>query len=87
MQSNHNSSDLPRSVLVVDDEPALATLLVKALQDVGLEVAVANDGWQALARVREHPPAAMLVDLELPGIDGLQFIESTWRSSPQQWQP
>jgi CheY-like chemotaxis protein len=62
-------------VLVVDDEPALTVLLARVLENVGLEVATANDGWQALAQVREHPPVVMVVDVGMPGLDGLQFIE------------
>lgn len=61
----------PRA-LVVEDEPALADLVAGYLEKDGFEVAVAHDGESALHRARELDPDAVVLDLGLPGIDGIE---------------
>ncbi|WP_143338342.1 response regulator transcription factor [Demequina sp. NBRC 110054] len=61
----------PRA-LVVEDEPALATLVAGYLEKDGFEVEVAHDGESALVRARELDPDAVVLDLGLPGIDGIE---------------
>jgi CheY-like chemotaxis protein len=63
-------------VLVIDDEPLLTLALAKALADEGFQVVVANDGAEGLARTREHGPSLIILDLNMPIMDGYQFIES-----------
>jgi CheY-like chemotaxis protein len=58
-------------VLIVDDEADLLEMLELRLQATGLfEVAVANDGQEALARAAEFKPAVVLLDGVMPGMDG-----------------
>jgi len=71
-----------RRVLVVDDEPLIRTILARALTDIGLVVDLAEDGRQGLARVREHVPRVVVLDLMMPNMDGLAFIDSC-RSMPR----
>jgi CheY-like chemotaxis protein len=64
---------LPRAVLIVDDSPTIrgfARIFLKALQ---IEVKEAKDGAQALRMVRAAPPAVAIVDVNMPGMDGLAF--------------
>jgi len=64
---------LPRAVLIVDDSPTIrgfAKLFLKPLQ---IEVKEAEDGAQALEIVRAAPPALAIVDVNMPGMDGLAF--------------
>ncbi|WNM23652.1 response regulator transcription factor [Demequina capsici] len=61
----------PRA-LVVEDERALAALVAGYLERDGFEVAVAYDGEDALRRARELDPDAVVLDLGLPGIDGVE---------------
>jgi len=63
-----------RRVLVVDDEPHIRTVLRGYLQADGFEVAEAADGAAALAGMREHPPDLVLLDVMMPGIDGLEVL-------------
>jgi len=63
-----------RRVLVVDDEPHIRTVLRGYLQADGFEVAEAADGAAALAVMREHPPDLVLLDVMMPGIDGLEVL-------------
>jgi two-component system response regulator BaeR len=57
-------------VLVVEDDPILATLIAQALSDSGFAVDILPDGDRVAAQVRRQPPLAVLLDLGLPGRDG-----------------
>lgn len=64
-------SEMPR-VLVVDDETALASLMASYLERDGFEVEVVGDGHEAVERARQWGPAVIVLDLGLPGVDGLE---------------
>jgi PAS domain S-box-containing protein len=61
-----------RRVLVVDDQADAAEQLARWLRAEGNEVAVAFDGPSALAVAREWPPNVVLLDVEMPGMDGFE---------------
>ena len=63
-----------RRVLVVDDEPHIRTVLRGYLQADGFEVAEAADGAAALTAMRDQPPDLVLLDVMMPGIDGLEVL-------------
>ena len=58
-------------VLVVEDDPILAAIIADALQGEGYAVDVLHDGAAVAAHVRRQPPQAVLLDLGLPGRDGI----------------
>ena len=58
-------------ILVVDDDPAVSGALQRALRLDGYEVTLAADGPQALEELAIRPPDAMILDIGLPTIDGL----------------
>ncbi len=58
-------------ILVVDDEHIVTEVVERYLQREGYEVKVAYDGYQALKTAREWKPNLVILDLMLPGIDGL----------------
>ncbi|HVE64495.1 MAG TPA: response regulator transcription factor [Mycobacteriales bacterium] len=58
-------------VLVADDDRAIRESLERALQLAGYVVVTASDGGNALTAARETPPDAMVLDLMMPGVDGL----------------
>jgi two-component system OmpR family response regulator len=62
-------------VLVVDDEPMLTDLLAMALRYEGWDVRTAGEGRQALTIAREFRPDAIVLDIMLPDIDGLQVLQ------------
>ena len=62
---------LPPHVLVVDDDEPIAAAVRRALEYEGLRVSVAADGYQALDLARRQPPDLVVLDLMLPGVDGL----------------
>jgi two-component system, OmpR family, response regulator MprA len=60
-------------ILVVDDERAVRESLRRALELEGYEIELAEDGAQALERLRSEPePDAMVLDVLMPGVDGLE---------------
>ncbi|MDH2443296.1 response regulator transcription factor [Amnibacterium sp. CER49] len=73
----------PIRVLVVDDEPTLTDLLQMALRYEGWEVKTAADGRHALTLAREFRPDAIVLDMMLPDIDGMQVL-SRLRQDGQQ---
>ena len=59
------------SILVVEDEPKLAALVRDYLEDAGYACSVLGSGTGVVEWVRVHAPAAILLDVNLPGVDGL----------------
>jgi len=59
-------------VLVVDDEPAVRTALERALRIEGYDVELAEDGLDALQRLAAHTPDAVVLDVLMPNVDGLE---------------
>jgi two-component system OmpR family response regulator len=68
-------SDSPLKVLVVDDEPHIVNFLRMGLTYEGFQVAEAADGAEALAQVDAFKPHLVILDLQLPGVDGLVVAE------------
>src|SRR5262245_24646144 len=58
-------------ILIVDDDPLLGAALRRPLAYEGFEVEVATSGEEALSRAAEHAPDLVILDVLLPGIDGL----------------
>jgi two-component system OmpR family response regulator len=73
----------PIRVLVVDDEPTLTDLLQMALRYEGWEVKTASDGRRALALAREFRPDAIVLDMMLPDIDGMQVLSRVRQDGQQ----
>ena len=63
-----------RRVLVVDDEPHIRAVLRGYLEADGLAVSEAADGEEAVRQVRQNAPDLVLLDVMLPGIDGLEAL-------------
>lgn len=74
--------DVPHEqILVVDDEAGIRDLVGQYLRNEGFDVDVAADGAEALARFRGRPPDLVVLDLRLPGIDGLDVLREIRRTS------
>ena len=70
-----------RRILVVEDEEDIRDLLYYNLSREGFRVSVAEDGVQALEKIRQEPPDLLLLDLMLPGLDGLELTRRLRREA------
>lgn len=61
-------------VLLVEDEPLTAEVFARALSRDGHVVEVARDGLQALRRLRERAPSAIVLDMSLPALSGADVV-------------
>ena len=88
MANTESSTELRRPdgsavrVLVVDDEPTLAELLSMALRYEGWDVRSAGDGMTAVRTARDFRPDAVVLDMMLPDIDGLEVLRRLRGESP-----
>ena len=62
-----------KRILIVEDERTLCEKLADALRLEGMKVDTALDGESGLARAQEHPPDLLLLDIMLPGLDGISI--------------
>jgi DNA-binding response OmpR family regulator len=70
-----------RTILVVEDEPQIAGLVRDYLEHAGFAVLTASDGAAALATYRARRPDALVLDLGLPRVDGLDVVRAIRRES------
>ncbi len=80
--SIHRKLELPRKILLVDDEKEFVHTLSERLQTRNLESVVAYDGEQALEITRDDAPDVMVLDLKMPGIDGLEVLRRVKKEHP-----
>ena len=84
MARGYDSNVTPQTVLVVDDEEAIAEAVRARLESEGYRVVVAADGAQALDAAGREPPDLVVLDLMLPGMDGLEVCKRLQRD---RWVP
>jgi CheY-like chemotaxis protein len=65
-----------QSVLVVDDDPEVRAALAGALEEEGLAVRTAANGVEALRCIAVEEPAVVLLDLQMPGMDGAALLDT-----------
>jgi DNA-binding response OmpR family regulator len=61
-------------ILVIDDDPAITSLLKRGLSYEGFAVDIAGSGEDGLALARERPPDLVVLDIMMPGINGLEVL-------------
>jgi two-component system alkaline phosphatase synthesis response regulator PhoP len=69
------------TILIVDDEPKIVKTVRAYLEEAGFRVVVAGDGRGALAAFRHDRPALVILDLGLPGLDGLDVARTIRKES------
>jgi CheY-like chemotaxis protein len=67
---------MTRPVLVVDDDAAIREAVRDVLQGEGIEVDMAADGLEALAKARQQRPRLVLLDMRMPRMDGWRFAQA-----------
>lgn len=69
-------------VLLVDDEVDFVETLAERLRSRGMEVEVATSGAQAIDKVDEHSFDAVVLDLAMPGMDGIETLKKLLKKNP-----
>ncbi|WP_158547755.1 hybrid sensor histidine kinase/response regulator [Rhodosalinus sediminis] len=67
------------TILYAEDEPVIRDVTTRRLQDAGATVVVAKDGVEALARLAERTPDLLLLDLQMPELDGVEVLRRAQR--------
>jgi DNA-binding response OmpR family regulator len=70
-----DASEKTATVLVVDDEPTIVEIVGRYMERAGFETYTAPDGYKALDAATEHRPDLVVLDVMLPGIDGIEVME------------
>jgi len=70
------------SILVVDDEPSILQTLSGLLSDEGFEVTTAANGYEALKLIEADSPDLVLLDIWMPGIDGIETLKEIKKENP-----
>ncbi len=75
------NTSLTRRVLVVEDDKKIAQLLMDYLRNEGFEPKTVGDGHIALREIQTATPSAVILDLELPGLDGISICKAARNST------
>lgn len=70
-----------KKILVVDDEPQIVKVLTVFIENAGFDVVTANDGRKALSVFQQEAPDFVILDLNLPGMDGLEVCRAIRKES------
>jgi len=75
---------MAKTILIVDDETSILTTLAGVLKDEGYRVSSAQSGTEALKLIKDDPPALVLLDIWMPGMDGIETLTRIKKDNPQQ---
>jgi len=73
---------MARTLLIIDDDKTNCLLITRIFAGEGVEVTAAHDGLAGIERARLHPPDVVLLDLRLPGLDGLEVLARLKQEGP-----
>jgi len=67
------------TILIVDDQPGIRRLLMEVLTEEGYAVVAAANGYEGLQKAKELEPALILMDMKMPGMDGIETLQELKR--------
>jgi two-component system, OmpR family, response regulator MprA len=70
-------------ILVIDDDPAVTSVLKRGLSYAGFAPVAASSGAEGLAAARERPPDLVILDVMMPGLDGFEVLRRLRTAEPQ----
>lgn len=68
--------------MIVDDEPSILKSLSGILSDEGFEIFTASNGYEALKRIEQEAPDLVLLDIWMPGLDGIETLKEIKKNNP-----
>jgi len=68
--------------MIVDDEPSILQSLSGILSDEGFEIFTASNGYEALKRIEQEAPDLVLLDIWMPGLDGIETLKEIKKNNP-----
>jgi two-component system response regulator (stage 0 sporulation protein F) len=74
---------MDKKILIVDDEEKIRTLLEKFLTKKGYQALTATNGQEAIEKVKTDSPQVVLMDIRMPGMDGLTAMKKIKEVSPK----
>lgn len=75
-------------VLIADDEMDVLEIVAKKIRQAGYEVVTAKDGEEALVKIKSEDPDVILLDLNMPKMDGFTILKNIREHPPsKKWQP
>lgn len=72
---------MPKKIIIADDEPHMRMLIELSLKNLGCELVAATDGGQVLALVAKELPSLIVMDVNMPVMDGLAALQ-TLKANP-----
>lgn len=69
------------NILVIDDDPKILMMMKRGLTFEGFEVIIANDGREGFSKILDNPPNLVILDVMMPGIDGLEVCRRLRKDS------
>ena len=87
LQKHHIGEQVNDMIMIVDDQEEQCAMLTMLLKGLNLQILSAKNGQEALTQLEQKKPALILLDLNMPVMDGFEFIEhlqnhAQWRSIP-----
>jgi len=74
---------MDKKILIVDDEPRIRTVLERFLTRKGYKIVIAASGQEAIEKVKTDNPLVVLLDIRMPGMDGLAAMKKIKEASPK----
>ncbi len=68
------------TILIVDDQPGIRRLLMEVLTEEGYTVITASNGYEGLQKAKDFEPALILMDMKMPGMDGIETLRELKRT-------
>lgn len=76
-------SNSQATILVIDDQPGIRRLLTEVLQDEGYQVITATNGYEGIQAAQNTNPNVILMDMKMPGMDGITALKELKRQGDQ----
>ena len=76
---------MPEKILLADDDPDVVEVISMLLEEEGYELVVANDGAEALEKIKSENPDLIILDLLMPNVDGFEVFNNLRDESYQRW--